>query len=603
MTPQPRGRARTGYSVHEDSFEFYVSGRAALDRGDLGTAEAAFLAMVERDDVATDAIVLGHAHVGLAQVALARQQLEWAARYLSLADVEVEAVEGELRARLLTNISALWSELGNIDRSRAALERLLALLNSSPVETFLQRHELLIAAADLSVRHGHLADAERVLVRADDLAENESERADSSYWRARIAQERGDPNAAQAYFETAFAGAESGEKKLMALANTALMHYDAGNLTAAEQGFRELLDAATGQVDARGLAHGYAGLARIATDRNQLELAREYGEKAVSASASSGDAEAMAIALTAVGIVLAGLGDLDGAAEAYAALGELLDADPTISESTRRRGRAALESNEAQLAVRRGDMSALGRLAAASPAPSLPSREELDDLVQSGVSRVLVGDWDGAKRILVSALRRARDTGQVGAKLRAALELATVYSLQAQFEPAHRACGEGIESLEQLRARAGAEQARVAYVKDKADAYALMVRLCLILTVTQRRRPRLREAVEYVERAKSRVLADSLGATADLRLPEAVPLKLAEAERAALARIRELNRSTRTADVAAEEAFAQAQALLDDLVARIGVFVPEYESLRRGVPASFAELRSLVGERGEEGPQ
>jgi tetratricopeptide (TPR) repeat protein len=589
--------------VHEDAFEAYVSGRAAFERGHLNTAEAAFLAMVGRDDVATDAVVLGHAHVGLAQVALARQQLEGAARYLSLADLEVEAVEGELRARLLTNISALWSELGNVDRSRAALERLLALLDSSPVETFLQRHDLLIAAAELSVGHGRLADAERLLVRADELAENESERAASSYWRARIAQERGNPLAASAYFEAAFAGAEAGEKKPMALADTALMHYDAGNLTAAEQGFRELLDTATGQADARGLAHGYAGLARIATDRNQQELASEYGGKAVDAAATSGDAEAMAIALTAVGIVLARLGDLDGAANAYTALGELLDAaGPMISESTRRCGRAALQSNEAVLAARRGDVTAIERLAANTPAPSLPSREELDDLVQSGISRVMVGDWDGAKHILVSALHQASNMGQVGAKLRAALELAAVYSLQGQFEPAHRACGEGIEALKQLRAPAGAEQVRVTYVKDKADAYTLMVRLCLILAATQRRRPRLREAVEYVERAKSRVLADTLCATA-LRLPEAVPLELAEAERAALEQIRELDSLTRTADAAAEEAFAQAQALLDELVARIGVFVPEYESLRRGVPATFAEMRSLVGERSEGDPR
>lgn len=583
--------------MSEDAFQVYVSGRTALDKGDLQAAEAAFLTLVEHDDFATDAILVGHASVGLAQVALARQQLERAAEHLSVADITVEEVEGELRARLLTNISALWSELGNLDRSRAALERLLALLDSSPVQTFLQRHELLIAAADLSVRHGRLAEAERLLARADELAENERERADSSYWRARIAQERGDLHAARSHFEAALAGAEEGEKKLLALANAALMNYDAGNLTAAERGFRELLDAASGQVDARGLAHGYAGLASIATDRNQLERAREYAEKAVTTAASSRDAEATAIALTAVGIVRARLGELDAAAEAYAALRELLDtADVTMSEGVRRRGRAALESNEARLAARHGDLSGLRRLAATAPEASLPNREKLEDLVQTGVTRVFTGDSEGGKRVLVSALRQVRKTGQVGTRLRAALELATVYSLQAQFEPAHRVCGEGLEALEQLRARAGAEQARLAYVKDKADAYALMVRLCLVLADLQRRRPRLREAVEYVERAKSRVLADTLGATADLQLPPAVPLELREAERAALERIRELDRSTRTSDVAAEQAFAEAQTLLDELVARIGVFVPEYEGLRRGVPASFAELRSLVGE-------
>ena len=104
------GRER-GLSVSEDAFEVYASGQAALNQGDLDAAEAAFLTLVERDDTATDAIVVGHASVGLAQVSLARQQLGRAAEHLSVADSAVESVEGELRARLLVNISALWSEL------------------------------------------------------------------------------------------------------------------------------------------------------------------------------------------------------------------------------------------------------------------------------------------------------------------------------------------------------------------------------------------------------------------------------------------------------------------------------------------------------------
>lgn len=179
-------------------------------------------------------------------------------------------------------------------------------------------------------------------------------------------------------------------------------------------------------------------------------------------------------------------------------------------------GEAYVTLSEAQLHHAEGDFAATAVLAAQAEAP----------LAEAGAwRRLLVARWlrgeaaraQGQERLaqilLESALRdaEAQSLPQVAERCQTSLGLLAVAG--GDFERAEGFFKHAISLIETIRAPLPAEEFRTAFVADKLVAYDELVRLCL----ADGAGARVKEALGYAERARSRALSEMLSGTLSVR--------------------------------------------------------------------------------------
>jgi CHAT domain-containing protein/tetratricopeptide (TPR) repeat protein len=116
------------------------------------------------------------------------------------------------------------------------------------------------------------------------------------------------------------------------------------------------------------------------------------------------------------------------------------------------------------------------------------------------------GQTRASRRLLEETLRAAEQRALPQIAYRCETSLGLLARAAGDNEAAEAAFKRAIAIVEDLRAPLPAEEFRTAFVADKVLPYTELVRLCLEDT-----RQRTREALGYVERARSRALVDLLG--------------------------------------------------------------------------------------------
>ena len=117
-----------------------------------------------------------------------------------------------------------------------------------------------------------------------------------------------------------------------------------------------------------------------------------------------------------------------------------------------------------------------------------------------------MGQIRAARRLLHETLRAAEQRALPQIAYRCETSLGLLAGAAGDSEAAEAAFRRAIAIVEELRAPLPAEEFRTAFVADKILPYTELVRLCL-----DDPRHRTREALGYVERARSRALVDLLG--------------------------------------------------------------------------------------------
>lgn len=263
---------------------------------------------------------------------------------------------------------------------------------------------------------------------------------------------------------------------------------------------------------ALGMAHRSAGteqeLADAYLDLNLAPEAAAIYERVIPTFATLGMRAEQAAALAALGYACL---SLSRPAEARTRLAEaraLYAAEGNVV------GEAAVTLTEAQQAAANGDYVA-AEAGAARAATALATAGSWRRLLPArwlrGEAARLLGRTGEARELLSAALREAeqRTAPQVAARCHTSLGLlAAAVGDQTAAEAGFR---QAIAVTEDLRAPLPAEEFRTAFIADKLTPYAEMVRLCLADP------GRTAEALDYVERARSRALVEVLGGALPVR--------------------------------------------------------------------------------------
>jgi CHAT domain-containing protein len=154
------------------------------------------------------------------------------------------------------------------------------------------------------------------------------------------------------------------------------------------------------------------------------------------------------------------------------------------------------------------------------PATILAAEEAEGPLASAGVWRhLLIAGWlrgdsaralgsiAEAREILEKTLLDAAKHAQPQVEQRCHTSLGLLAAMEGDDKQARASFERSIELIENLRAPLPAEEFRTAFFADKLVPYEELVRLCLADAATDRSA----EALEFVERARSRALADILG--------------------------------------------------------------------------------------------
>jgi tetratricopeptide (TPR) repeat protein len=438
--------------------------------------------------------------------------------------------------------------------------------------------------------------------------------AQCHFWWGELETIRGRWEIAARHFEQAAAGAEDVDLKLKSTANSAWAWFHAGDPSTAERHFQELVKLAQGHSDALGLAQGYYGMAAVARLRNQEVEAVNWLEKARVEAQRSGAADLIAHISMDLGMLYARGNRLDLAEEQYSRVEAYLQQTPIKSSEAvefsqgiplgdeRTRLASALRANQALLALRKGQREQARQFAAQAMAmqTSLPGTEQIGNLGVGGAVHFYNADFDVAKRQFLSSFRLAERINNPQGQFESGVPLCYIYMAQGLYEPAYRVCTAVSESLEMVRCEAGDQRARLSYIRDKIRVYEWAVSLALMLEVL-RRAPRYRyEALNYVERAKSRTLIEMLGSTIRVAPPPEVPSDLQSAEEDLLTQLQELDRCLQASPQDREHILPEYDRIWTQLEAtwqEMADIAPEYVALRRGVPATFSDIRKLLADK------
>ncbi|MEM8529347.1 MAG: CHAT domain-containing tetratricopeptide repeat protein [Chloroflexota bacterium] len=126
-----------------------------------------------------------------------------------------------------------------------------------------------------------------------------------------------------------------------------------------------------------------------------------------------------------------------------------------------------------------------------------------------GESNYALGQYSEARKVLEQTLQEAQSLSLLQIAQRCYTALGALAIEEGHLLDAEKAFKQAIVVIEELRAPLPAEDFHTAFVEDKLIPYTALVRLCL----ADKQHYRVTEALEYIERARSRALFEMLGGT------------------------------------------------------------------------------------------
>ncbi|HEX8139877.1 MAG TPA: CHAT domain-containing tetratricopeptide repeat protein [Pyrinomonadaceae bacterium] len=214
----------------------------------------------------------------------------------------------------------------------------------------------------------------------------------------------------------------------------------------------------------------------------------------------------------------------------------LAEARKLYAAEGNRVGEAMVTLTEAQLHHAEGSYAKARRAARRAEAPLAEAntwRHLLMARWLRGECARAAGNLRQARTLLRATLRDAESQAQPQVAQRCYTSLGLIARAEGDAASAEAYLKEAIALIEELRAPLPAEGFRTAFFSDKLTPYDEMVRLCLEAGPSQGTRER--EALGFVERARSRALVDALAGA-----PESLPQPRDSFEAELMARLEEL---------------------------------------------------------------
>jgi hypothetical protein len=170
--------------------------------------------------------------------------------------------------------------------------------------------------------------------------------------------------------------------------------------------------------------------------------------------------------------------------------------------------------------------------------------------------------------------------------------LALAYESYGNLEAASRTAQKAIEDLEQLQRGIFREDARIGYSEPSSALYEIVVRDCI-------HKNELRGAIEWMERARSRILVARLAKeSALLPTTDDAPKELLKKEARLLTREQNLSRELAgrigSDDRSVQNRILDLQQQLEEVWQHLEEYDPLYVAKRRGQPLAWSGMRNLL---------
>ncbi|HEX8721024.1 MAG TPA: CHAT domain-containing protein [Pyrinomonadaceae bacterium] len=290
-----------------------------------------------------------------------------------------------------------------------------------------------------------------------------------------------------------------------------------GNLALFRGRYREaleLLERSRRHFDAMGMPHESA-IAEMELADTYLELnlaaeARAIYRRVIQTFAESGMRAEQARALAQAGRAAVIDGDAEGAHDLLARARALYAAEANMV------GEAYVTLAEAQLHLAEGDHASTAVLAAQAETPLARAgarRRKLLARWMRGEAARAQGQERLAQILLDMTLREAEQEALPQIAERCHTSLGLLAAARGETERAEDSFRRAVTLIEDLRAPLPAEEFRTAFVADKLTPYDELVRLCLADGGGRR----VRDALCYTERARSRALVEMLSGALAVR--------------------------------------------------------------------------------------
>jgi CHAT domain-containing protein len=224
---------------------------------------------------------------------------------------------------------------------------------------------------------------------------------------------------------------------------------------------------------------------------------------------------------------------------------------------------------------------AIGNLFLSGGGDSLDTLHQLPKMLMTGKCLLETGKLAEARGMLDQLLSHKRVADQGDVYWIALFERGRIAELEGKAGEAMEYYRRAIEIIEQQRSSISTEAGKIGFVGDKQQLYARMV-------VALFARERHGEALDYVERSKSRALVDMLASKKDfaVRGPEAARTRVI------LAQIDTADHEARVQDITLKS--ADSMRTLQVSQADLRSVAPELSSLVTVTSASSEELRRLI---------
>ena len=382
-------------------------------------------------------------------------------------------------------------------------------------------------------------------------------------------------------------GNSSGESRCYG--NLGNAHYSLGDFRKAIEYYRKALEIAIEISDSSGESISYGNLGVAHNSLGDFRKAIEYQKKALEIAIEISDSSGESRCYINLGIVYRSLGDFRKAIEYQKKALEIAIEISDSSGESRCYGNLGVAHNSL------GDF----RKAIEYQKKALEIVREIGD--RSGESKCYgnlgnaydnLRDFRKAIEYQKKALEIAREIGDLDSERIVAITLALVYGDHLNNpELAYDYCRKSIELSEKIRGRLVEEEHKLGFFSLISDAYQYMVPLCLKLKKED-------EALEFVERGKSRAFLDLLATTKIKPSVKIIPeLKsLLDEEESYLVKLREVQtqhlrqKKVTIAPGEVDRIFEKLNLIYN----KIEELDPEYVFTRRGKPLSLVEIGDML---------
>lgn len=491
-----------------------------------------------------------------ARLAANQKYEEALARYRALGDHEQEAT-------MLYNLGFVTRALGEMPQALAFYQQALALQRNgadrgAEAATLNDIGEVNVSLGEMQTAKGYLDQALLIRKQIGDK-HGEAITLNNLGVAARIA---GEYEKARAYYEQVLPLRRELADKLgegVTLHNLATIYQVLGDLPKAQEHLRQAIALMRLAGDKHGEANSLKNLGDVYRELGEWPQARAHYEQALALKRLVGDKRGEAIALSHVG-------------SAYRALGDLPK---------------ALECQQQALRL----IQKIG-----------------DKLSQAGVLNNLgavynaLGDLPQALEHYEQALTLCREVGEKRREAETLKNIALIRRDQGQLTEAHTLIEQAISLLELIRAAAGNDTDRAAFLATVIDFYELQTDLLMQMHKQAPQHNYAQQALEISEQSRARSLLETLHeARADLR--QGVSATLLESEQSLgkrlTANLDQFNRLlkgkyTATQKTAAEQALDALMVEQRRLQAEIRKTSPRYAALTQPQPRTTAEIQTQV---------